>query len=122
MNKFWKGLGITMSILALGIFGILLLNNSNFQEEKKSLNQAIAQKDSIIEITKLKNDSLKVELNKFGWTADLMMMCIGFENDTIQYPTIKLYNSDEREIGKFLYKSAKKIHLGDKFLLVSTPK
>jgi len=111
-----------MSIMALGTFGILLLNNNMFQDEKKVLNHTIAQKDSVVKATKVENDSLKVELDKFGWTADLLMMCIGFENDTIQYPTIKLYNSDEREIGKFLYKSTKKIHLGDKFLLVSTPK
>lgn len=122
MNKFWKILGITMTIMALGTFGILLLNNNMFQDEKSGLNKAIVQKDSIIKITKFENDSLKIELDKFGWTADLLMMCIGFENDTVKFPTIKLYNSDEREIGKFLYTSIKKIHLGDKFLLVSTSK
>lgn len=125
MNKSWIVIGITF-IMSFVVTLIIMLNNiKEFDAKEKAFNDTINQQKATIASFQSENDSLKSQLAEYGWKTDLLFMCIGIEGDTSEYQTIKIYNKEEREIGKFQYaytKGDKKIHLGDKFFLVSTPK
>jgi hypothetical protein len=125
MNKSWVVIGITFFVLFFATLIIMLSNIKGFETKETAFNDIINQQKATIVSLKSENDSLRSQLNEYGWKTDLLFMCIGIEGDTSEYPTIKIYNKEEREVGKFQYvytRSDKKIHLGDKFLLVSTPK
>lgn len=122
MSKFWKISLVTLAIMFFVTLGIVFINIHYFNEHTERLNATIEQQDATIKKYTSQNDSLKNKLNEYGWETDLIFMCIGFESDTSESPTIKIYNQGGREIGKFLYvcnKKDKKIHLGDKFLLIA---
>jgi hypothetical protein len=101
MNKFWKIFAITSFLMFAITLTILFFNNSSLKSDIEGLNQTIAQKDSTIKTVTFKKDFLESQLNEYGWKTDLLFMCIGYEGDTAEYPTIKIYNQEEREIGKF---------------------
>jgi uncharacterized protein YxeA len=125
MKKSWMVVAITFVILFIVTISILILNNNSFNSRINDLQKVVKTQKNVIKKCEFQKDSLINELDKYGWRTDLMFMCIGFANDTAEYPTIKIYNNQEKEIGQFQYvfnKSSKKIHLGDKFYLITTPK
>ena len=125
MNNIWKIIGLTFILMFIATLIVTFSNIGIFNAEKKAFNDTINQQKATIASFQSENDSLKSQLAEYGWKADLLFMCIGIEGDSSEYQTIKIYNKEEREIGKFQYaytKGDKKIHLGDKFFLVSTPK
>ena len=121
MEKFWKGTAITLFVLIIAVFSILSINISEVRDVRNELKIVKSNKKEI----EKQNDSLKNQLNEYGQKVDLLFLCIGYESDSVEYPTIKIYTKDEREIGKFYYifnNKSQKINLGDKFFLTSTPK
>jgi hypothetical protein len=121
----WKVVGITFIIFSLFLVGVVWLMSEKWKTQGEEWKKTGDSQNIIIKSQKGEIDSLKTELSQYGWKSEMLFMCVGVENDSSQFPTIKIYDFNEKEIGKFLFvwkESTKMPHLGDKFYLVSEPK
>lgn len=124
MKNGWKIIGITFFIFSLTIIGIGWKMNEDWKTKSEEWAKTDKEQKATIKTKDIKIDSLKTELSQYGWKSDMLFMCIGITGDSADYPTVKIYDAGEKEIGKFVFiwKESDKIpHLGDKFSLVYSP-
>lgn len=124
MRNGWKITAITFIIFTFSILGIGWYMTDDWKDTSAEWAKLEKERKEVVKSQEQKIDSLKSYLSQYGWKSDMMFMCVGIVGDSADYPTVKIYDSQEKEIGKFIFiwKESDKIpHLGDKFSLVFAP-